>query len=97
MNSVPPSEQPTQCAHPARAAARSTAATLVGLGPLVPLLVAQLGQSRAAVVLAVALAGNAVVTRVLALPAVEAWLRHALPFLAADTTPGRPRRQETSS
>ncbi|MFC9895035.1 hypothetical protein ACFVMC_15225 [Nocardia sp. NPDC127579] len=92
MSSVPPPEQPTQCAHPARAAARSTAATLVGLGPLVPLLVAQLGQSRAAVVVAVALAGNAVITRVLAIPEVEEWLKHVMPWLAAES-PSSPRRQ----
>jgi hypothetical protein len=96
MNSIPPAEQPTQCTHPVRAAARSTTATLLGLGPLVPLLVSNLGQSRAAVVLAVALAGNAIVTRVLALPEVEAWLRHTLPFLAA-TTGRRVRREESDA
>ncbi|MCP2281069.1 hypothetical protein [Nocardia amikacinitolerans] len=95
MNGVPPADQPTQCAHPARAATRSTAATLVGLGPLVPLLVANLGETRAAVVLAVALAGNAIVTRVLAIPEVEAWLRNTLPFLAADAAPSRSRRDTT--
>ncbi|WP_330182818.1 hypothetical protein OHB26_03645 [Nocardia sp. NBC_01503] len=89
-------DEPTQVQHPARAAVRSTAATLVGLGPLVPLLVANLGQTRAAIVLAAALAGNAVITRVLALPEVEAWLQRALPVLAATTAaiPGRHRRDE---
>ncbi|MBF6085293.1 hypothetical protein IU485_28390 [Nocardia cyriacigeorgica] len=85
-------ETPTQCAHPGRAAARSTTATLVGLGPLIPLLVTQFGETRAAIVVAAALAGNAVVTRLLALPEVEAWLRHALPFLAAESPAGRHRR-----
>lgn len=88
-------DEPTQVRHPARAAARSTAATLVGLGPLVPLLVAHLGETRAAIVLAAALAGNAVITRVLALPEVEAWLQRVLPILAASTTePGRHRRDD---
>ncbi|MBF6483848.1 hypothetical protein IU431_06710 [Nocardia otitidiscaviarum] len=87
-------DEPTQCRHPARAAARSTAATLVGLGPLVPLLVAQLGETRAAVVLAVALAGNAVITRLLAVPEVEEWLQRVLPLLAASTSPGRHRRDD---
>lgn len=85
--------QPTQCAHPGRAATRSTAATLVGLGPLVPLLVSNLGQTWAAVVIAAALAGNAVVTRVLAIPEVDQWLTHALPLLAAADSPGRHTRR----
>ncbi|MFJ1461006.1 hypothetical protein [Nocardia sp. N2S4-5] len=87
----PQSPQPTQCTHPTRTTVRSTAATLVGLGPLVPLLVTHLGQTRAALVLAAALAGNAIITRVLAIPEVEQWLRAVAPLLAAATKPKGPR------
>lgn len=88
---VTPDDRPTQVAHPGRSTARSTTATLVGLGPLMPILVQQLGETKAAVVIAVALAGNAVVTRVLAYPQVEDFLRRTFPPLAADTS----RRTET--
>lgn len=86
LPTLPPGEQPTQCAHPARAATRSTAATFIALGPLVPVLVLHLGETRAAIVLGAALAGNAIVTRLLAVPQVETWLRAFLPWLAADAS-----------
>ncbi|MFC8387053.1 hypothetical protein [Nocardia sp. NPDC057272] len=81
-------EQPTQCAHPARSTARSTAATLVGLGPLVPVLVVHLGETTTALIIGAALIGNAVVTRVLAIPEVERWLRAVAPLLAASNPKG---------
>lgn len=84
-----PTEQPTQCTHPGRAAGRSTVATLVGIGPLVPVLAMHLGETRAALVVAAALAGNAIVTRVLAIPQVEEWLRAVIPILAASKGPHR--------
>lgn len=87
-------DQPTQCAHPGRAAARSTTATLVGLGPLIPVLVVQLGADRAAIVLAVALAGNAVITRMLAIPGVDAWLARVFPPLAASSPPAPRHRRD---
>lgn len=84
---LPAADQPTQCTHPGRTTGRSTVATLVGLGPLVPVLVTHLGETTAALIIAAALAGNAVVTRVLAIPAVEEWLRAVVPLLAASKGP----------
>lgn len=84
-----PDDQPTQCAHPARSTARSSVATAIGIGPLVPVLVSQFGETRAALIVGAALIGNAVVTRVLAIPQVEAWLRAVVPLLAASKGPTR--------
>ncbi|WP_328659911.1 hypothetical protein [Nocardia salmonicida] len=84
-----PTDPPTQCTHPGRSTARSSVATLVGIGPLVPVLVMHLGETRAALIVGAALIGNAVVTRVLAIPQVEAWLRAVVPLLAASKGPTR--------
>jgi hypothetical protein len=70
--------QPTQVRHPWRATLRTVVAAL----PLVPVVVHELGlESVPWVVSAVVVIGG--VTRVLAMPAVDGWLRRYLPWLAA--------------
>ena len=75
---------PTQVRRPWRSTARTVFQAFVGLCVLAPLLVTATGLKVEqlpwlGVVLAVALA----VTRVMALPGVETWLRTFVPFLAA--------------
>jgi Flp pilus assembly pilin Flp len=86
--------QPTQVRRPWRATTRTVFQAFIGLCALAPILVAEAGLDPAklpwlAVVLAVALA----VTRVMAIPGVDAWLRRFLPFLAA-APPADVRRDE---
>ncbi|AKI28620.1 hypothetical protein GMA5_6 [Gordonia phage GMA5] len=86
-----PEESPTQCQHPQRAVARSSIASAVGIIPILwPLLNRELGPIWASVAVCAAVAGNALVTRVLAIPGVEAWLRDAIPGLAAATAVDTP-------
>lgn len=74
--------QPTQARHPWRATIRTAFATALPLVPLLPELVDALGlQAYAWAGGIVAAAG--VVTRVLAVPGVNAWLQRHLPALAA--------------
>lgn len=75
-------EQPTQTQHPMRATIRTVFAVVVALATLVPYVVAELNvpaEGFVAQVLAVA----GVVTRVLAMPAVNAFLTEWAPWLAA--------------
>lgn len=75
--------QPTQARHPWRATVRTIVAAVVGLALLGPLVAAELGVQSvpwAAGVLAVIGA----VTRVLAIPGVEAWMRQYVPWLSAE-------------
>lgn len=97
---VPP---PTQVQHPGKAVTRTLLAAVVGFLPLVngvllavqdwltantDIIPAQLyGWVNGVLVAALALA--ALVTRVLAVPGVNDWLREHLAFLAADTGKGR--------
>lgn len=74
--------EPTQVRHPWRATARTVAAATVTALPLVPVVVHELGlESVPWIVSAVAVVGG--VTRVLAMPAVDGWLRRYVPWLAA--------------
>lgn len=76
---------PTQSKHPWRATVRTIAAMLVGAVSLLPTVAAVTHlDSYAAVAQAVAVA--ALVTRVLAIPGVDGWLRRFAPFLAASPT-----------
>lgn len=80
-----PDDQPTQCQHPHRAVARSSLAAAVGSVPILwPLVNRELGPVWATVAAVLAVAGNALITRALAVPAVEAWLREMIPGLSAD-------------
>ncbi|AKJ72255.1 hypothetical protein [Gordonia malaquae] len=96
---LPPGEAPTQCQHPQRAVARSSIASAVGIIPILwPLLNRELGPVWATVAVCVSVAGNALVTRALAVPGVEAWLREMIPGLAAATTAdARTRRLDLSA
>ncbi len=79
--------QPTQTVHPWRATARTVFAAIVGALLLVPIVVAELGVAGVPwVATAVAIVGT--VTRVLAIPAVNAWITEYVPWLAP--TPRQP-------
>ena len=92
--------EPTQCKHPHRTVTRSSLAAAVGVVPILwPLVHRELGPVWATVAVVLAVAGNAVVTRLLAVPAVEAWLRDMLPALSAgtDEAGGRHRRLDLAA
>lgn len=77
--------QPTQVKRPWRATVRTAFQALVGLCVLIPVLVKELGlDAKALPWLGVVVAVAAGVTRVMALPGVNDWLRRFVPFLAAD-------------
>lgn len=83
---------PTQVARPWRATLRTIFQALVGLAALAPLIAAAVEEATGYDIDGVrfgvlALAASAAVTRVMALPGVEAWLRRFLPFLAAEPAP----------
>lgn len=81
---LPDSDTTTQVQHPHRAVARSSLAAAIGTVPILwPLVNRELGPIWATIAVCSAVAGNAVITRLLAIPAVEAWLRDMLPGLAA--------------
>ncbi|ANA87585.1 capsid and capsid maturation protease [Gordonia phage Jeanie] len=81
---LPDSDTTTQVVHPHRAVVRSSLATTVAVVPILwPLVNRELGAVWATVAVVAAVAGNAVVTRLLTYPGVEAWLRDVLPQLAA--------------
>lgn len=73
----------TQVRRPWRATVRTVFQLLVGLAAMLPLLADAAGLEETTPVLAGALAVSAAVTRVMALPAVEAFLESFVPFLAA--------------
>lgn len=82
-----PPVTPTQTAHPWRATVRTVVAAIVGALFLLPIVVSQLGVDGVPWVAAVvAIAGT--VTRVLAIPAVNAFITEYLPWLAP--TPRQP-------
>lgn len=74
--------QPTQTVYPWRATARTLVAAGIGLLSLLPELLAGAGLDHTAYG-AQALVVAGAVTRVLAIPAVDAWLRQYVPWLAA--------------
>ncbi len=83
-----PGMTPTQVRRPWRATLRTAFAALVALAAMAPVLVDAAGLDPSRLPwLAGVLAVCAAVTRVLALPGVEAWLRRFVPWLAADADP----------
>jgi len=81
---------PTQVARPWRATVRTAFAVIVALAAMLPLLIDAAGVDETLPPVAGALAIAGAVTRVLALPAVEAFLGRFVPWLAADPgTDGR--------
>lgn len=96
----PMASVPTQVAHPRRATLRTAAAivgaTVVAL-PLLPV-VAQALHVEAAPLVVMILGGSAAITRVLAIPGVEDWLRRYAPWLAAQpATAGQGGEQNAPS
>lgn len=79
---------PTQTEHPWRATARTIFAAAIGLLSLLPLIAMTAGVSEQAAVAQVLVVTGAI-TRVLALPAVNAWLEQYLPWLAAAPKAGQ--------
>ncbi len=80
--------EPTQVRKPWRATLRTAFAAIVALAAMAPVLVEAAGLDPGKLPwLAGVLAGCAGVTRVLALPGVETWLRRFVPWLAADDNP----------
>ncbi|MFG1660718.1 hypothetical protein ACGFIY_29690 [Micromonospora chersina] len=90
----------TQTRHPWRATARTIFAAVVALLSLLPAIAAVAGID-AVPLIAQALTVAAAVTRVLAIPGVDDFLRRYLPFLASAPTgevpPPLPRREPGST
>lgn len=82
-HAAPPVDGPTQARHPWRATARTVFAAVVALLSLLPMIAATAGVDTVPAV-AQFLAVVATVTRVLASPAIEGFLKQYLPFLAAE-------------
>jgi hypothetical protein len=87
-NALPVRALPTQLRRPNRATIRTVFQALVALCAMAPVLVATTGlKSDQLPWLAGVLAAAAAVTRVMALPQVETFLRRFLPWLAAAPKP----------
>lgn len=74
---------PTQSKHPGRAVLRTVVAAVVGLLSLLPEVLIEAGAPDT-LLGAQVLAVTGAVTRVLAMPAVEGWLRRYVPWLSAE-------------
>lgn len=79
---------PTQVRRPWRSTARTIFQALVGLAVIAPLVAAAIEEAtgydlEGVPFIAAVLAGAAAVARVMAVPAVEVWLRRFVPWLAA--------------
>ncbi|HDV6349140.1 TPA: hypothetical protein ACGIZG_001594 [Corynebacterium striatum] len=74
--------EPTQVRYPTRATVRTAVATAVGFLPILPIIADALGIAAIPWVAAF-LAVSASVTRILAHPVIEAWLKQYAPWLAA--------------
>lgn len=79
----------TQTRRPWQAVLRTSVAAILGLLPILPIIADALDIETVPVV-ASTLAVTAAVTRVLAVPEVERWMRRWAPALAADTYPTTP-------
>lgn len=81
--------QPTQVRQPTRTTIRTVFQAAVSLASLAPLIAAGIynGEGDYPVVVVQVLAVSAAVTRVMAIPAVEQFLKDHLPFLAAQPRP----------
>ena len=75
---------PTQVRRPWRTVVRSIFQGVVGFAAIVPLLVVAAGIDSTLPLVAAGIAVSGGITRVMALPGVEAWLRAHVPFLAAN-------------
>lgn len=75
---------PTQVRRPWRTTVRSIFQAIVGFAAIVPLLVQAAGIDETLPLVAAGITASAGITRVMALPGVESWLRAHVPFLAAN-------------
>lgn len=74
---------PTQTRHPWRATVRTVVAVVVALAAMLPLLIEASGVDETLAPVAGALAIAGAITRIMALPAVEAFLARFVPWLSA--------------
>ncbi|MCW6008514.1 hypothetical protein K1W54_28815 [Micromonospora sp. CPCC 205371] len=86
VSSSTPSPVSTQSRHPWRATARTVFAAVVGAISLVPTIAVTAGVDTVPAVAQVVTV-SAAVTRVLAIPAVDQWLRTYAPWLASAPRP----------
>jgi len=80
----------TQVRRPWRSTVRTVFQLVVGLAPMVPVIVQASGVEQASAGVAGALAISGGITRVMALPQVEAFLQRFVPWLAASPRPAAP-------
>ncbi|WP_181646756.1 hypothetical protein [Aerococcus mictus] len=73
---------PTQVAHPTRATIRTAVQVLIALAALAPVVISAIGVDETLPIFAGILAVSAAITRVAALPQVEAFLARFIPWLA---------------
>lgn len=83
----PTPRQVTQARHPWRATIRTIFAAGVSLAAIWALIVEAAGVDATAPLVAATLAVAGAVTRILAIPGVESWLRRFFPWLAAAPEP----------
>jgi len=77
---------PTQVRRPWRAVARTVFQALIGFAAMWAVIVGALDLNQTWQWVSASLAVTGGITRVMALPGVEAWLQRFFPFLAADPT-----------
>lgn len=84
--------KPTQVRHPWRATARTVFAGVIALASLLPT-IALVAHVETVPLVAQTLTVLATVTRVLAIPGVDAWMRQYVSFLATSPPPPEPVKQ----
>ena len=78
--------EPTQVRNPRRALIRTIFAATVSLAAITPFIVGALGVTATGGVWAAILAVAGAITRVMALPGVNAWIESYVPWLAPEKT-----------
>ncbi|WJZ03470.1 hypothetical protein [Corynebacterium freiburgense] len=86
---------PTQVKHPNRATIRTLVAAVIGIGPILPIIAKELGIESIPWV-AATLATIATITRILAHPATEAWMKTYMPWLAAEPREKKGRHRDSA-
>ena len=87
--SAPAAVAPSQVRHPGRAVGRTVFQLVVGLAAATPELVTLSGVPQTVSSVGVGLAVAALVTRVMAIPAVDAALQQWAPWLSAEPSSGQ--------
>ena len=87
----PEDNRPTPVAHPNRAVVRNSAVSVAALLPvLYPVLERSIGAGWAAFTIGAGIVGSAILTRLLSVPEVEAFLQQTIPVLASQPKPKEP-------